>query len=99
MKIIETDNADNCFDGDFVVKYKFDTALCKEDILSLKQLGAFQYYGSFPKPLFRLTCANGIFVTGVQGSNECKVIYGRERTQEEREVFAREFERVLNTRS
>ena len=92
MKITHKDKLANCFDGDFVVQYTFDSPWTKDAILSLKALGQLTYYDSFPKPMFQLACADGIFVKGVQGTSECKVIYNRDDPEEAKERFEERFE-------
>ena len=96
MKIIKRDNLENCFDSDFVVKYTFDSVWTKDAILGLKCLGQLKYYSSFPKPMFQLTCSGGIFVKGVQGLNECNIIYGRDDVEETNKLFEKHFEDSIN---
>lgn len=95
MKVILKEELENCFDGDFVIKFSFDTQWIKETIQSLKALGQLTYYESFPKPMFQLECPDGSFIKGVQGTNECRVIYARDLTSEDRIVFNKRFEEII----
>ena len=96
MKITREDKLENCFDGDFVIQYTFDSQWTNEAIQALKVLGQLKYYKSFPKPMFQLTCPDGIFVKGVQGLSECRVIYNRGGSDEARKRFERSFEDSIN---
>ena len=68
---------ENCFEGDFVFKYVFDTAWTKEAIKNMEALGELRYYESFPRPMFQVKCSDGTIIKGVQGTGECRVIFPR----------------------
>ena len=97
MKMIAKDKMENCFEGDFMVKYTFDTPWTKDIIRSLETLGKLKYYESFPRPMFQLTCLDGIFVKGVQGAYECRVIYARGGYEGSEKLFEKRFEEIINS--
>lgn len=96
MRIISANKAENCIDGDFVYKYKFDCAWTKESIQELKVLGQLKYYGSFPKPMFQLILSDGTSVKGVQGTDECRVIYNRDDFDETKKRLENRFEDIFS---
>jgi hypothetical protein len=84
MRIIAKDILENCLDGDFVIQYTFDVIWSKDAIQALGALGQLKYYASFPKPMFQLTCPDGSFIKGVQGTSECRVIYARDMSEDDK---------------
>ena len=97
MKILYSGKAENCLDGDFVFDYRLDQAWTKDLIQSLTTMGRLKYYETFPKPMFQFTCTDGTIVKGVQGSDECKIIYPRSSRKSDRRSFEKTFENIFFT--
>ena len=95
MKIIAEEKMENCFESDFVFKYFIDTQWTKEAIEALDSLGHLRYYDSFPKPMFHIQCFDGTIMKGVQGTNECRVIFSRDGPDMAKKSFKQRFEEVL----
>jgi hypothetical protein len=96
VKVIARDILENCFEGDFVVNYTFDTSWTKDTIYALKPLGQLKYYETFPRPMFQVTSSGGHFIKGVQGTCECRVIYARDETDENSKNFEKRFEELID---
>jgi hypothetical protein len=79
---------EDCFDGSSVYGYHFDKAWDRDSIMELRELGELEYFSTFPKPFFRLIGQNGLQVKGVQGFENCRVIYPKK----EKEVVKQHFE-------
>jgi hypothetical protein len=88
---------ENCIDGDFVYQYDFDSRWTKDSIQALRELGQLKYYASFPKPMFQLICTDGTFVKGVQGLNECRVIYSKNVPDEAKRQFEKRLDDTIRS--
>ena len=97
MKMINREIIDNCFEGEFVIKYIFDSTWTRDKIKALDMMGRLKYYESFPKPMFQLTCSDGIIIKGVQGTNECRIIYAYDRQGEAKTNFEKRLEEIINS--
>ena len=95
MIILSGRKAENCLDGDFVFDYKLDSVWTKDLIKHLTVLGRLKYYETFPRPMFQLTCAGGTIIKGVQGSDECKIIFPRSSQPGDRKSFEETFEKIF----
>jgi hypothetical protein len=97
MKVVAAEKMENCFDGDFVYKYIFDSQWTREAIMALDALGRLRFYEDFPKPMFQLACPDDIFIKGVQGTFECRVIYARDGTRVKKSEFEARFTGVIHS--
>ena len=95
MKILATEKAENCFESDFVFKYLLDKSWTKRSIKDMASLGQLLYYKSFPKPMFQVRCVDGTIIKGVQGTDECRVIFPRNEPTKAKEYFEEVFVSIL----
>jgi len=95
MKIIECKKMENCFDGDFVFKYYFDTYWTKEYIKMMKAFGELRYYESFPKPMFQINCTDGTVIKGLQTEKECRIIFSRINPVSAQKSFETKFYEIM----
>jgi len=96
VKIIAREKTENCFKGNFEFKYVFDTLWTKNTIHALEIFGQLKYYESFPRPMFQLTCTCGSFIKGIQDTNECRIIYNRDKL-ELMKRFEKQLEEIINS--
>ena len=82
MKIIDRKRIEDCFDGSRVMRYFFDSAWTRSDILRLAPLGAVEYFEDFPRPLFRVALPDGAEIKGVEGESDCQVVYPQRNRQQ-----------------
>jgi hypothetical protein len=90
MRIIDRKRIEDCFDGSRVMRYFFDEAWARDEILRLASLGELEYFEDFPRPLFRVSTPGGAEIKGVEGEADCQVVYpkaGREQIQARLEAF------------
>lgn len=81
MRITAKKKIEDCFDGSSIYIYWFDTRLTAVFIRSLDFLGELEYFPDFPRPFFRLHSKEGLQIKGVEGEDNCRVIFpgkGRE---------------------
>lgn len=95
MKIRACEKAENCFDGEFIFQYYFDTHWTKEYIMMLEELGSLRYYESFPRPMFQLNCADGTIIKGLENAKECKAIFPRSNPAVARENFEKRLQLLM----
>jgi hypothetical protein len=91
MRILNRVKIEDCFDGSAVYDYELSEAWTEQGARRLGSLGQFQYFADFPRPLFRLRTAAGLFVNGVAGASDCRVVLPRTN----REHVQRELEAML----
>lgn len=91
MRIVDRVKVEDCFDGSSVFVYKIDLPWTEQMAGRLASLGEYRYYREFPRPLFKMRTQNGLFVDGVEGSNDCRVVLPRTN----RENVLKEWEEVL----
>jgi hypothetical protein len=77
MKIIARRKVEDCFDGSAVFNYQVSTPWTADSVRCLAALGELQYFADFPRPLFRLRTRGGVFVSGIEGADTCRVILPR----------------------
>ena len=94
MKIVSREKAENCFDGEFVFKYIFDTGWTDEAIRMMETIGVLRYYESFPRPMFQVNCPDGTIIKGLQHGQECRIIFPRASPTAARERFETEFGKI-----
>ncbi len=87
MNILERKKIEDCFDGSSVYGYVFDTKWTRETIHELRSLGELEYFPDFPRPFFRLRGEGGLQVKGVEGENNCRVIFPRQKKEVVQENF------------
>lgn len=87
MTIIQRQKVEDCFDGSGVWEYRFETAWTRADIDLLGPLGRLEYFGDFPRPLFRVHGPAGLQIKGVEGENSCRVVFPRTNRDALRESF------------
>jgi hypothetical protein len=92
MKISEILKIEDCFDGSSVFQYHFDLPWTRESISVLRQLGELDYFPDFPRPFFRLHTSNGLQIKGVEGEDNCRVIFPRKDKESIKEGFESIFE-------
>ena len=94
MNIVNRIKVEDCFDGSAVFTYEMSAPWTEQRARRLAGLGHFQYFSDFPRPLFRLRTEAGLFVNGVAGACDCRVVLpktNREQVQHElEEVLIRE---------
>ncbi|RJP26471.1 MAG: hypothetical protein C4527_15015 [Candidatus Omnitrophota bacterium] len=91
MKITEIKKIEDCFDGSTVYGYTFDAVWTQDRIQQFRTLGNLDYFPDFPRPFFRVCQKNGVQIKGIQGDNNCRVIY----PQKQKEVRKKEFEEAF----
>ena len=91
MKIVAQKRLDNCFESDFVFKYFFETCWTEDGIKELEVFGHLRYYHSFPRPMFHIQCVDGTNIKGVQGTDECRVLFARDNPCEAKKRFEEHF--------
>lgn len=96
MRIIEKEKTDNCFNESFEYRYRFDCVFTKDNIQMLSCLGDLRYYDTFPIPMFCVNNLHGQIIKGVEGSNECRIIYNRNTINTDMDIFERHFEQIPN---
>lgn len=75
MNIVDSKRVEDCFDGSRVMRYFFDAAWTRDEILRLAPLGKLDYFDDFPRPLFRVITPDGGEIKGVEGESDCQVVY------------------------
>ncbi len=78
MTIKDVKLVEDCFDGSSILRYWFDAAWTAQSIQALRPLGELEYFGDFPRPLFRLQTPDGAQIKGIEGDDNCQVVYPRE---------------------
>jgi hypothetical protein len=78
---------ENCFDGEFVFKYSFNAKWTREAIMDLETLGRLRYYDSFPRPMFNVMFSDGTTMKGVEGTEECRLIFARDKPEAAKKHF------------
>lgn len=91
MKIVDRVKVEDCFDGSSVYVYQLSEPWTEQSARRLAGLGHFQYFADFPRPLFRLRTDSGLFVNGVAGARDCRVVLPRNN----REQVQHQLEEVL----
>ena len=91
MRIINRAKVEDCFDGSAVYVYELSGLWTEERARRLSRMGHFQYFGDFPRPLFKLRTDAGLFASGVVGCCDCRVVLPRTN----RDTIQREWEEVL----
>ena len=91
MKIDATRKAEDCFDDGQSFRYWLESPLTRQDIETLGQFGALDYYPDFPRPFFRVVADNGSHIKGVENDLSFLVVYPAGRT----ETVKKEFERFF----
>lgn len=91
MKITHCAKVEDCFDGSAIYQYRFDTGWTRSMIHLLEALGRLEYFGDFPRPLFRVTTRAGLMLKGVEGDPACRAIFPRDG----RDAIKVEFERYF----
>ncbi len=91
MKILARTPVEDCFDGSAVYTYEVSEPWTSDNVRCLARLGTFEFFADFPRPLFRLRTDDGLFVNGVAGARDCRVVLPRTR----RDAVQRQFEEVL----
>jgi len=91
MRIINRAKVEDCFDGSAVYVYELSGPWTEERARRLSRMGHFQYFGDFPRPLFKLRTDAGLFASGVVGCCDCRVVLPRTN----RDTIQREWEEVL----
>jgi len=90
MNIVNRVKVEDCFDGSAVYVYELSDPWTEQRARRLASLGHFQYFADFPRPLFRLRTHAGLFVNGVLGACDCRVVLPRtSREQAEYELEER----------
>jgi len=92
MKILDRCKLEDCFDGSAVYQYEFADPWNITRIKALARLGKLDYYADFPRPLFRVASARGLFVKGLAGTKLCRVIFPRT----DREETVQHFEQAMS---
>jgi ketosteroid isomerase-like protein len=82
---------DNCFDEDFVFTYIFNLKWTKDEIMALKAHGQLKYYESFPKPMFNIRFPDGTVMKGVEGTEDCRLIFNRDEPETAKKYFEETF--------
>ena len=77
MKILRQRKLEDCFDGSTVYGYEFTDPWDEARIQALARFGKLDYFTDFPRPMFRVTCESGLFIQGLAGTNQCRVILPR----------------------
>ena len=95
MKIVATERAENCFESEFVFKYMLDKSWTKRLIKDMAAFGELRYYDSFPRPMFQVRCVDGTIIKGVQGTDECRVIFPRNEPTKAKKKFEEVFVTTL----
>lgn len=93
MNIVNRVKLEDCFDGSAVFTYEVSEPWTERSVRRLASLGPLQYFDDFPRPLFRLRTAAGLFVNGVAGARDCRVVLPRTH----REQVQQELEAVLTS--
>jgi len=84
MKILSREKIEDCFDGSAVYVYGLSEPWTEQSARRLGALGHFQYFADFPRPLFRLRTAAGLFVNGLAGASDCRVVLPRTNREQAR---------------
>jgi hypothetical protein len=92
VKILDRCKLEDCFDGSAVYQYEFADPWDVPRIQALARLGKLDYYADFPRPLFRVASASGLFIKGLAGTNHCRVIF----PGTNREEVVRHFEAAMS---
>jgi len=87
MKVVGIKQIEECVDGGSIREFQFDDSITKEFIDHLSQKAEkTQYFGSLPRPFFKLETPGRFTLKGVEGNRTVQVkLFGsdRNRTQEE----------------
>lgn len=68
---------EDCFDGSAVYEYVFYETWDEAAAKALNRFGTLEYFADFPRPLFRVTGRGGLFIKGVTGNRQCRVVFPR----------------------
>ena len=93
MRIVCRSKLEDCFDGSAVYSYEFADPWDEPRIRALARLGKLDYFADFPRPLFRVASDSGLFIKGLVGTNQCRVILPRV----DREIVMRHFENAMSS--
>lgn len=74
MKIISCRKIEDCFDGSAVFNYEVSESWTADNVRCLGVLGELELFLDFPRPLFRLKTAEGLFFSCVANSATCRVV-------------------------
>lgn len=78
-------------------EFTLDRALTRTAIHGLGKLGPLRYYPDLPSPFFRVTCACGTQIKGVEGTNRIRAAFDRPPTPAMIEDLARSIEEASET--
>jgi hypothetical protein len=92
LKILNRIKIEDCFDGSAVFNYQLSESWTKDIAYNLACLGEFQYFADFPRPFFRLKTESGLFLNGIAGANDCRIVFPRTN----RELIQQKLEEVIN---
>jgi len=94
MTILNRCKLEDCFDGSAVYSYEFADPWDEPRIQALAWLGKLDYYADFPRPLFRVASADGLFIKGLAGTTQCRVIFPRTNRAETMRHFESEMSKL-----
>ena len=73
MKIIDTKQLEDCFDGSFIKEILFDEIVTKEFIAHLGKNGILEYYPSFARPFYKIEYKEKFILKGVEGNKTARI--------------------------
>lgn len=95
MKIVEEIKLEDCFDGSSVFRLKFDSVIEQAFVMGFRDLGKLDYFKDFPRPFFKVSMDNRIILKGVEGEDNCQVIYPRHGKEEARSELFKHITEVI----
>jgi hypothetical protein len=73
MRVIEIRHVETCFDGSFIKEITFSASITKNFIEHLSSLGRLEYFGSFPRPFYRIRDTRRFELKGVEGETTARL--------------------------
>lgn len=82
IEIISKKKSDDCFESTIAYDYELSEPWDKERIMQFREEKVFNYYSSFPKPMFKVITVSNIHIKGLEGDKYCRVIYPSDTSDE-----------------
>jgi len=97
MKLIDVRKIEDCFDGSARIEYRFDGGITQSFMGHLASGSRCDFFPEFPMPFFKIFREDGLQIKGIIGSPDMEAYFPRSWTDENKNEFAAELRRLLET--